>query len=1063
MQKLIKWCKTWGFTAASLFLLAFIPLYPKLPLLDIRNTWVYVRVEDFLVLFVLLAWGITLVKDKPLIKSPITIPVLLFWLAGGLATIHSILLIVPVVWDIFPNVAFLSFLRRIEYMSLFFVAVAAVRDKRAIFPIAVTTVGTVLAVSLYGVGQKYMGLPAYLTMNEEFAKGIPLTLSALSRVSSTFGGHYDLAAFLVLTLPIVVSILFATRHLILKLLLVGVFALGFFVLFMTVSRISVFALFISIGLVLFFQRRKLVLLLLPMGAIGVLVLLAFAPGLVDRFGSTVKTVDVLVDAKSGHPIGHVRVVPNTYFENKIVRQYMYDSIGDVTVLASPSAKFIVPYTELNPEVVVLTEPTAPTGEDLPSGTGYINLTLSPDIKRVGEFFYEPDLRESTTSAEAYVINGQYLIKRAAAYDLSFTTRFQGEWPHAIEAFKRNILFGSGYGSVSLAVDNSYLRMLAEVGLLGFVSFVSIFLLFGVYLYRVLPTVENPLTKSVAWGLAAGIVGLSINAVFIDVFEASKVAFTLWLLMGLVLGVLGVATPKISVNFVAEMKRIASSYPAIIVYLFVAMSLLWLPLTRNYFIGDDFTWLRWAADCTNLSAMTEGCGLRLSSIATYLTDAGGFFYRPATKLYFAFMYQAFWLNQTVYHIVSLALHFLVSICVFFLGLRMFKSKMLGAMSAFVFIWLSGFSEAVFWIAATGHMFATLLMLLSFFSYSAWRERKNGWFFVASIIAFALSLGFHEMGVVTPLLFLLYELSVSDNPMSFRAMTKNIWHWVLLLPLPVYAIMRLLSGSHWLSGDYNFNLLKFPVNAVGNALGYFFITLVGSYGTTISQVLRAVLRDNLIVAVILLVLGAAGSVYLYRIIRASIDPWEKRIIRFSLLFFGISLLPFFGLGNIAPRYGYTASIGVVMLIIYVMSKLYAVLLINGRDIARIVMAVIVSIFVLFHSVFMHQLHQDWNQAGDMVKRFIISMDSAYIDEWAVAPMEMHFVNIPIRHGEAWVFPVGISDALWFVYRNPNIKIYTWSTVEEALSAVTYNSMTQKIFVFKSDGSVQEVKKAPSEATK
>ena len=114
MQKLIKWCKTWGFTAASLFLLAFIPLYPKLPLLDIRNTWVYVRVEDFLVLFVLLAWGITLVKDKPLIKSPITIPVLLFWLAGGLSTIHSIFFFVSVVWGIFPNVAFFSFFWRIE-------------------------------------------------------------------------------------------------------------------------------------------------------------------------------------------------------------------------------------------------------------------------------------------------------------------------------------------------------------------------------------------------------------------------------------------------------------------------------------------------------------------------------------------------------------------------------------------------------------------------------------------------------------------------------------------------------------------------------------------------------------------------------------------------------------------------------------------------------------------------------------------------------------------------------------------------------------------------------------
>ena len=35
----------------TLFLLLFIPLFPKLPLLDIKNTWVYVRVEDFLVIF----------------------------------------------------------------------------------------------------------------------------------------------------------------------------------------------------------------------------------------------------------------------------------------------------------------------------------------------------------------------------------------------------------------------------------------------------------------------------------------------------------------------------------------------------------------------------------------------------------------------------------------------------------------------------------------------------------------------------------------------------------------------------------------------------------------------------------------------------------------------------------------------------------------------------------------------------------------------------------------------------------------------------------------------------
>ena len=35
-----------------LFLLAFIPLYPKLPLLGVEHTWVYVRVEDVLNLII---------------------------------------------------------------------------------------------------------------------------------------------------------------------------------------------------------------------------------------------------------------------------------------------------------------------------------------------------------------------------------------------------------------------------------------------------------------------------------------------------------------------------------------------------------------------------------------------------------------------------------------------------------------------------------------------------------------------------------------------------------------------------------------------------------------------------------------------------------------------------------------------------------------------------------------------------------------------------------------------------------------------------------------------------
>ena len=56
MKKLFLWGWNNILFLSTLFLLMFIPLYPKLPLLNVRNTWVYIRAEDFLVVFVLVLW-----------------------------------------------------------------------------------------------------------------------------------------------------------------------------------------------------------------------------------------------------------------------------------------------------------------------------------------------------------------------------------------------------------------------------------------------------------------------------------------------------------------------------------------------------------------------------------------------------------------------------------------------------------------------------------------------------------------------------------------------------------------------------------------------------------------------------------------------------------------------------------------------------------------------------------------------------------------------------------------------------------------------------------------------
>jgi hypothetical protein len=123
-------------------------------------------------------------------------------------------------------------------------------------------------------------------------------------------------------------------------------------------------------------------------------------------------------------------------------------------------------------------------------------------------------------------------------DRSSSIRLKVEWPRAIRAFTKNPLLGNGYSSITLATDNDYLRALGEVGILGSVAFGLIFL-------RIL----EQIIRRLRWGLSglsgiekafvAGVIGslpaVLLNAVFIDVFEASKFAIIFWLVMGLFIG------------------------------------------------------------------------------------------------------------------------------------------------------------------------------------------------------------------------------------------------------------------------------------------------------------------------------------------------------------------------------------------------------------------------------------------------------------------------------------------------------------------------------------------------
>lgn len=114
---------------------------------------------------------------------------------------------------------------------------------------------------------------------------------------------------------------------------------------------------------------------------------------------------------------------------------------------------------------------------------------------------------------------------------SFAIRLNLEWPRAINAFYKNPLLGTGYSSLGLATDNDFLRSLGEVGILGTIAF-------GLILYEATRRVLNnfrsqdKLVKYFSAGVLSLILAFLVNALFIDVFEASKIASLFWMILGL---------------------------------------------------------------------------------------------------------------------------------------------------------------------------------------------------------------------------------------------------------------------------------------------------------------------------------------------------------------------------------------------------------------------------------------------------------------------------------------------------------------------------------------------------
>src|SRR3989339_328358 len=494
MNKLSKFLKVVDENLLKVMLAIFIfmvPLWPKLPIKMINYTYIAIRLEDIFLVLMSLVFIVQLIRKKVKLNTTFLWIFVIYWLAVFASAFWGIFIGKTIQ---FYHLGLLHSLRRVEYMIVFFIASSIIRNKKDFFKFMNFFLISVFLVALYGLGQKYLGFPAVQTMNPEYAKGYILYLTPEARISATFAGHYDLASYLIFSIPIVLSFYFFFKK---KYLYLLTFVLSLVVLIDTSSRISFGAYVVSTIVFLFLIRKYLFTVFVIILTIG---LMFFSKDLGNRFFRTFQVKRILVDEKTG-----------SVYVNQ-----------NITTKELPAGSFYVKLKDQTTEATIAANIET-----------FKKQIIQEKVKK------EEDLSGKTLSNNEFnkliaSLSANLKAVNTVVSDISFATRIQVEWPRAIEAFGKNPILGTGPSSITEATDNDFLRWLGEIGLLGTTIFMIILLSF---IKDVFTKIDRSIKENrlLAYGFIFGLIALLINATYIDVFEASKVAYTFWTIAGLYIG------------------------------------------------------------------------------------------------------------------------------------------------------------------------------------------------------------------------------------------------------------------------------------------------------------------------------------------------------------------------------------------------------------------------------------------------------------------------------------------------------------------------------------------------
>lgn len=463
-------------------------------------------------------------------------------------------------------------------------------------------------------------------------------------------------------------------------------------------------------------------------------------------------------------------------------------------------------------------------------------------------------------------------------------------------------------------------------------------------------------------------------------------------------------------------------------LFILVGFLYYPILSVYFSHDDFFHFKISQTNESISDFINLFGFHS------FEERGIAFYRPLFReVPFNIFYSLFGLNQLPFRILSLAIHFVNIALVYVLMEKLFKKRELSFFTAFFFGINAANVGSLYYLAGgIQSLGATMFMLATLILFWEWLESRNIRFFISSFFTFLISLGSHELAVVTPLLLL--GLSLVKGELFWKSVQRIVPFFVVVAVFLYFDFTRI--GFSTSEQQYQFT---FSPKAVFNSLAWYTAWALGIPEMFIDFVEpRLTLNPNLMkfwgdyTAGIFFFGGIAatiaGASFVYALFRCGI--LKDRRFWFLLFWFPVALSPVILLPLHKSTYYLTPALaafwGVVGFVIFKAFELVSEK--NARVAGSLFGALIASIFMLsVTSVALADQTYPAANRGRIAQKLTGDVKNMYTQLPKGATVYFkNDPNYPTISGD-WggsskqaAFVLNNEDALQLLYKDPTLKV-------------------------------------------